>query len=114
MKARTSGTPGPVIDISALIEAHGLDSYAVRVIVVCWLVTFFDGYDMNVFGLAAPFLGPAYHLDKVMLGAVASASTFGLLFGAAIFGRSEIQDSKFNIQKFNAINNIAFDRFFES
>lgn len=78
--------PGPVIDISALIEARGLGWYTARLIFVCWLVTFFDGYDMNVFGQAAPFLGPAYHLSKVMLGVVADASITGLLFGAALFG----------------------------
>jgi MFS transporter, AAHS family, 4-hydroxybenzoate transporter len=77
---------GPVIDVSALIEARPFGWYAVKLILVSWLVTFFDGYDMNVFAYAAPYLGPAYHLDKVMLGAVSSAGITGLLFGAALFG----------------------------
>jgi len=84
--AASSGAPGPVIDISATIEARGLDGYSARLIVVCWLVTFFDGYDMNIFGYAAPYLGPAYHLNKIMLGIVSDASIAGLLFGAALFG----------------------------
>ncbi|MGH8220193.1 MAG: MFS transporter [Steroidobacteraceae bacterium] len=72
--------------MSALIEARPFGWYAVRLILVSWLVTFFDGYDMNVFAYAAPYLGPAYHLNKVMLGTVSSAGIAGLLFGAALFG----------------------------
>ncbi|HEY2592080.1 MAG TPA: MFS transporter, partial [Steroidobacteraceae bacterium] len=82
----SASVPGPVIDVSALIEARAFGWYAVKLILVCWLVTFFDGYDMNVFAYAAPHLGPAYHLDKVMLGTVSSSATAGLLFGAALFG----------------------------
>jgi MFS transporter, AAHS family, 4-hydroxybenzoate transporter len=84
--AVSAGFPGPVIDVSALIEARAFGSYAVKLILVCWLVTFFDGYDMNVFAYAAPHLGPAYHLSKAMLGTVSSSATAGLLFGAALFG----------------------------
>lgn len=83
MKARI---PGQVIDVTALIEGRPLGWYVAKLILVSWLVTFFDGYDMNVFGYAAPYLGPAYHLDKVMLGTVSSAGLAGLLFGAALFG----------------------------
>src|SRR6185312_7969168 len=84
--AASSGAPGPVIDISATIEARAFGWYAVKLILVCWLVTFIDSYDMNVFAYAAPHLGPDYHLDKVMLGYVSSSGIAGLLFGAALFG----------------------------
>ncbi len=84
--AASASAPGPVIDVSALIEARAFGWYAWKLVLISWLVTFFDGYDMNVFAYAAPYLGPAYHLSKPMLGTVASSATAGLLFGAAFFG----------------------------
>ncbi len=76
----------PVIDVAALIESRPFGWYAVRLVLVSWLVTFFDGYDLNVFGFAAKYLALTYHLDKVMLGAVSSAGIAGLLFGGLLFG----------------------------
>jgi AAHS family 4-hydroxybenzoate transporter-like MFS transporter len=84
--AGSAAAPRPVIDVTALIEARPFGWYAIKLILVSWLVTFFDGYDMNVFAFAAPYLAPAYHLDKVMLGAVSSAGIAGLLFGGFLFG----------------------------
>src|SRR5579883_2742367 len=90
MKARASVPPAaaaaPVIDVAAIIEARRFGWHAARLVLVSWLVTFFDGYDMNVFAFAAPYLAPAYHLDKVMLGAVSSAGIAGTLFGGFVFG----------------------------
>jgi MFS transporter, AAHS family, 4-hydroxybenzoate transporter len=76
----------PTIDIAQIIEARGLGWSAARLVLVCWLVTFFDGYDMNVIGLAAPYLAPAFHFDKLMLGYIFGAGTAGLLLGGFVFG----------------------------
>src|SRR5690348_14094195 len=70
--AASAGLSGPVIDVSALIEARPFGWYAAKLILVCWLVTFFDGYDMNVFAYITRYLGPAYHLDKVWVGYASS------------------------------------------
>ncbi|HTX23593.1 MAG TPA: MFS transporter [Steroidobacteraceae bacterium] len=74
------------IDIAQIVEARGLGSSAARLVLVCWLVTFFDGYDMNIIGQAAPYLAPAFHLDKLMLGNIFGAGTAGLLLGGFTFG----------------------------
>jgi MFS transporter, AAHS family, 4-hydroxybenzoate transporter len=84
---RADELPGrPTIDIAQLIESRALGWSAAPLVLVCWLVTFFDGYDMNVIGFAAPYLAPAFHLDKLMLGKIFSAGTLGLLLGGFIFG----------------------------
>ncbi len=75
-----------MIDIAQIVEARGLGWSAARLVLACWLVTFFDGYDMNVIGFAAPYLAPAFHLDKLMLGKIFSAGTLGLLLGGFVFG----------------------------
>ena len=47
--------PGPqAVDIAKVIENQKLSWFIVRLVLVSWLVTFFDGFDMNViaFGCA--------------------------------------------------------------
>ncbi|MGH8260031.1 MAG: MFS transporter, partial [Steroidobacteraceae bacterium] len=89
MKARSplsQADGSAVVDIASIIEARTLGWYAARLVFVSWLVTFFDGYDMNVIGFAAPYLAPAYHLDKIQLGNVFSAGIAGTLVGGFLFG----------------------------
>jgi AAHS family 4-hydroxybenzoate transporter-like MFS transporter len=60
--------------------------FAARVVLVCWLVTFFDGFDLNVIAFAAPYLVVSYHLDTHMLGNVFTSGIAGTLLGALLFG----------------------------
>ncbi len=76
----------PTIDVAEIIESRALGRSAVRLVLACWLVTFFDGYDMNVIAFAAPYFAPAYHLNKVMLGHIFSAALAGTLLGGFLFG----------------------------
>jgi MFS transporter, AAHS family, 4-hydroxybenzoate transporter len=76
----------PTIDVAQLIEARGLGWPAARLVLVCWLVTFFDGYDMSVISFAAPYLAPAFHLDTPMLRNIFTAGSLGLLAGGFLFG----------------------------
>jgi MFS transporter, AAHS family, 4-hydroxybenzoate transporter len=76
----------PTIDVAQIIEARGLGWWAAPLVLVCWLVTFFDGYDMNIIGLAAPYLRSAFHFDKLTLGYIFGAGTVGLLAGGFAFG----------------------------
>jgi AAHS family 4-hydroxybenzoate transporter-like MFS transporter len=74
------------IDVSEVIEGQKLGWFIVRLILVSWLVTFFDGFDMNVIAFAAPYLAPAYQLDKPMLANVFSSGIAGTLIGGFLFG----------------------------
>lgn len=53
----------------------------------CFVVALFEGIELQSAGVAAPGLGAEFHLDPQQLGLFFSASTFGLLFGAAVGGR---------------------------
>jgi len=46
--------PSNTVDVSAVIEQQRLSSFLVGLVVISWIITFFDGYDMNVVGFAAP------------------------------------------------------------
>ena len=75
-----------VIDVSTVIEKQKLSRFLVRLVLVSWIVTFFDGFDTNVIAFAAPYLAPRFHLNKMMMGNVFGATLFGAIFGAFLFG----------------------------
>jgi AAHS family 4-hydroxybenzoate transporter-like MFS transporter len=75
-----------VVDVSDVIERQRLRWFVVRLILVSWLVTFFDGYDMNVVAFAAPYLQEAYALDTAMLTNVFGSGIAGTFFGGFLFG----------------------------
>ena len=77
--------PGTV-DLSQLIEGRRPSGFAVRLVVVSWLVTFFDGFDMNVIAFTSKYLKAGFQLDDAQLGYVFTAGTLGLLFGGFLFG----------------------------
>ena len=41
------------VDVAQVIEGQKLSWFLIRLILVSWLVTFVDGYDMNVIAFAA-------------------------------------------------------------
>ncbi|MDB6044546.1 MAG: putative aromatic acid transporter [Gammaproteobacteria bacterium] len=68
------------------LESHGAGWLVVRLVLVAWLVTFFDGFDLNVIAFAAPYLVESYHLDTHALANVFTTGIAGTLLGAVLFG----------------------------
>jgi AAHS family 4-hydroxybenzoate transporter-like MFS transporter len=84
-------TPGasaqpPTIDVAQIIESQQPGRILVRLVFICWVVTFFDGFDTNAIAFAAPYLSQAYSFDKAELAKVFAAGGFGTLFGGFLFG----------------------------
>ena len=79
------GAPA-IIDIGAVVEKQKLSKFLVRLIVISWIVTFFDGFDTYVIAFAAPYMATHFHLSKLMVGNMFSAGVFGTVFGAFLFG----------------------------
>src|SRR5947208_3097153 len=74
------------VDVSQIIEQQKLNSFLIALVVGSWVITFFDGFDMNVIAFAAPYLTTAFHLDKVMMGKVFSIGLAGTMAGGFLFG----------------------------
>jgi AAHS family 4-hydroxybenzoate transporter-like MFS transporter len=74
------------VDVSAAIERQTLSGFLVALVVTSWMITFFDGYDMNVIGFAAPYFAKEFNLTRVMIGNVFSTGTLGLMVGGFLFG----------------------------
>ena len=60
---------------------------ALVTVALCYFVAIFEGIDLQAAGVAAPKLAPFFHMAPSQLGLFFSASTFGLILGAAIGGR---------------------------
>jgi AAHS family 4-hydroxybenzoate transporter-like MFS transporter len=82
----TIRTLNPSVDVGQLIERQRPGPILFRLVLVCWLITFFDGFDTNAIAFAAPYLAKAYSFDKSALAQVFAAGGFGTLFGGFLFG----------------------------
>ena len=76
----------PAVDVCEIIESQKLNSFVVRLVAISWVVTFFDGFDLNVIAYAAPYLQSTYHLDRAALGTVFASGSAGALLGGLLFG----------------------------
>lgn len=73
------------IDVAALIDGRRLGPFNYRLIVLSWLITVFDGFDMMMISFTAPYMRDELGLDKPMLGNVFSAGLFGMMLGGFAF-----------------------------
>ncbi len=62
-------------------------SKTLMTVTLCSVVAMFEGFDLQAAGVAAPRLAPALGMTPAQMGFFFSASTFGLILGAALGGR---------------------------
>lgn len=73
--------PPRTVDVSALINGRRLSAFNYRLIILSWLITVFDGFDMMMIGFTAPYMRDELGLSKPMLGNVFSAGLVGMMLG---------------------------------
>jgi AAHS family 4-hydroxybenzoate transporter-like MFS transporter len=79
--------PGPqTIDVSEIIERQKFSGFLLGLVVVSWIITFFDGFDTNLISFAAPYFASGYHLSRVQLGNIFAMGLLGTLIGGFILG----------------------------
>lgn len=69
------------IDVAGFIDGRKLGPFNYRLIILSWLITVFDGFDMMMISFTAPYMRDELGLDKPMLGNVFSAGLFGMMLG---------------------------------
>ena len=75
-----------VVDVTPIIEGQRLSRFLVRLILISWVVTFFDGFDMNVIAYVAPYLATAFKIERSDMGLLFSIGLFGTMIGGFLFG----------------------------
>jgi AAHS family 4-hydroxybenzoate transporter-like MFS transporter len=73
-------------DLSEIIEQQKLTPFIVRLVLLSWIVTFFDGFDVSVLSFVAPDLSAALHINRLTLGNVFGAGQTGMVLGGFVFG----------------------------
>jgi AAHS family 4-hydroxybenzoate transporter-like MFS transporter len=75
-----------LVDVSEVIEQQKLGRFLVSLVLISWIITFFDGLDTNLISFAAPYFGAQYHLTKLQLGNIFSMGLFGTMVGGFALG----------------------------
>lgn len=74
------------IPIGRVFDESGFTVYQYLVCLICFLVTFLDGFDLTVVGVALPKIAEHLGSDPGSLGLALSAGQFGPLIGAIVLG----------------------------
>ncbi|HWU01333.1 MAG TPA: MFS transporter [Novosphingobium sp.] len=72
------------IDVARVIDRRGLGPFNYGLIVLSWLITVFDGFDMMMISFTAPYMRDELGLSKPMLGNVFSSGLFGMMVGGFV------------------------------
>jgi len=76
----------PIVDVAEVIEQQRRGPFVTRLILVSWLITFCDGFDMNVISYVARYLTSDFGLSRIALGNLFSVGIFGTMIGGFFFG----------------------------
>jgi AAHS family 4-hydroxybenzoate transporter-like MFS transporter len=74
------------IDLAEVIERQKINRFWVKLLVLSWLITFFDGYDMQVVAFTAPYITEDLGLTRRMLGDIFALGLVGTMAGGFLFG----------------------------
>ena len=82
----TSTKDASAVDVAAFIDAQPVGAFQVKLLLICAIVLFLDGFDTTAIGYVAPALAKEWNVGKAALGPVFSAGLVGLMIGALFFG----------------------------
>ncbi len=78
---------GRTIDVDRLVDEQAITSFNWMLVIICFVITMIDGYDISAAPAAGPFFVREWHLSSpAALTVPFSATNFGVLFGAPLFG----------------------------
>jgi len=76
----------PTIDVSEIIERQTLSSFLIGLVVISWIITFFDGLNANLVTFAAPYFRSEYGLTTIQTGNIFGMHQLGTLLGGFLLG----------------------------
>ncbi len=95
--AEQAPAQGATLDVAKFLEAQRFSKYHLQLLILCSLVTFFDGQDFSALAYALPYLRDDMGLTDEMTGYVSSAAFAGQMIGSLfgsylgdIFGRRPV------------------------
>src|SRR5579872_1572729 len=85
LKAQENGMANR-IDVAELIGAQRFGAFQLRIVILCGMVQFLDGFDTQALAYAAPALRAAWHITPQALGPVFALGAFGTGLGSVLLG----------------------------
>ncbi|HTH97538.1 MAG TPA: MFS transporter [Stellaceae bacterium] len=84
-------------DVAEIIDRHHFGAFQLRIVILCALVQFFEGFDALMLAYTAPALSKTWHIAHRDLGPVFAASLAGMSIGTVVlspladwFGRKRL------------------------
>jgi AAHS family 4-hydroxybenzoate transporter-like MFS transporter len=77
-------SPGSTLDVAKFLGDLPFTRFHVQLLIICSLVTFFDGLDFSLIAFTLPYLEADMSLSEDMLGLVSSAAFLGQMVGSLI------------------------------
>ncbi len=78
--------PQAPLDVDQLVDGQRFSRFNLRLLIFSFFATFADGFEVSSLGLAAPHIAAEWHVLPKSMGPMMSASLFGMLIGAPLFG----------------------------
>ena len=85
------------LDVAQFLQAQKFSRYHLHILILCALVTFFDGQDFSALAYALPYIRDDMGISDEMTGYVSSAAFLGQMIGSLfgsymgdIFGRRPV------------------------
>jgi AAHS family 4-hydroxybenzoate transporter-like MFS transporter len=85
------------LDVAHFLQSLRFSRYHLRILILCSLVTFFDGQDFAALAYALPYIRDDMHISDAMTGYISSAAFLGQMIGSLfgsyvgdIFGRRPV------------------------
>lgn len=76
--------PGTTLDVAKFLGGLQFTRFHVQLLVICSLVTFFDGLDFSLISFTLPYLREEMALSDAMTGYVSSAAFLGQMIGSLV------------------------------
>ncbi len=80
-----ASAPGKTLDVAEYLQGLKFSRYHLQLLILCSLVTFFDGQDFSAMTYALPYIRDEMGIDDTMTGYVSSAAFLGQMIGS-LFG----------------------------
>jgi AAHS family 4-hydroxybenzoate transporter-like MFS transporter len=84
--AEESWSPSAVAHVEALIDARSIGAAQYRVLLLCFVISMLDGFDLASMALAVPLVAADWHVAPGAFAMALSASLAGLGVGSAVCG----------------------------
>jgi AAHS family 4-hydroxybenzoate transporter-like MFS transporter len=74
------------VNLTDWIDNAGFGGYQTLVVLLCFLVTMFDGFDTQAIAFTGPAVAASYGVDSTGITPIVTAGVIGMALGALMFG----------------------------